>query len=53
MTKLGERKWLKSYDKKYIYITMENEFVYLVWHTHLDEDLDNGEDIKLIGVFRL
>lgn len=30
---------------------MENEFVYLVWHTHLDEDLENGEDIKLIGVY--
>jgi len=27
------------------------EFVYLLWHTHLDENLDGGEDVKLIGVY--
>lgn len=25
--------------------------VYLLWHTHLDETLDGGEDVKLIGVY--
>lgn len=30
---------------------MATEFVFLLWHTHLDDDLDNGEDIKLIGVY--
>ncbi|SMD00183.1 DUF7336 domain-containing protein [Pedobacter nyackensis] len=25
--------------------------VYLVWHTHVDERLDGGEDVKLIGVY--
>nr|WP_315402745.1 hypothetical protein [uncultured Sphingobacterium sp.] len=28
---------------------MEN--VYLLWHTHIDKNLDGGEDIKLIGVY--
>ena len=27
------------------------EFVYLLWHTHLSEELSAGEDIKLIGVY--
>lgn len=27
------------------------EFVYLLWHTHIDEKLDGGEDFKLIGVY--
>lgn len=25
--------------------------VYLLWHTHIDEDLQGGEDTKLIGVY--
>ncbi|MEJ2880618.1 DUF7336 domain-containing protein [Pedobacter sp. GR22-6] len=25
--------------------------VYLLWHTHIDERLDGGEDVKLIGVY--
>lgn len=25
--------------------------VYILWHTHTDENLDGGEDIKLIGVY--
>jgi len=25
--------------------------VYLVWHTHISEELIGGEDIKLIGVY--
>jgi len=28
---------------------MEN--VFLLWHTHFDESLDGGEDVKLIGVY--
>ncbi|WP_158797337.1 hypothetical protein [Pedobacter sp. L105] len=27
------------------------KFVYLLWHTHSDEALLDGEDIKLIGVY--
>jgi len=27
------------------------EFVYLLWHTHIDENLDGGEDVKLMGVY--
>ena len=27
------------------------EKVYLLWHTHIDENLNEGEDIKLIGVY--
>jgi hypothetical protein len=27
------------------------EFVYILWHTHIDESLDGGEDVKLIGVY--
>jgi len=27
------------------------EKVYLLWHTHLDDRLENGEDVKLIGVY--
>ncbi|MCB9232146.1 MAG: hypothetical protein H6581_10810 [Bacteroidia bacterium] len=27
------------------------EDVFLVWHTHIDEDLRGGEDVKFIGVF--
>jgi len=27
------------------------QFVYLLWHTHSDEALLDGEDIKLIGVY--
>lgn len=30
---------------------MEIEFVYLLWHTHFNEKLPGGEDIKLIGVY--
>jgi hypothetical protein len=30
---------------------METEFVYLLQHTHEDENLENGEDVKLIGVY--
>ncbi|NII85340.1 MULTISPECIES: hypothetical protein [unclassified Pedobacter] len=26
-------------------------FVYLLWHTHYDESLSGGEDVKLIGVY--
>ena len=25
--------------------------VYLLWHTHVDDRLDGGEDVKLIGVY--
>jgi hypothetical protein len=25
--------------------------VFLLWHTHVDEDLPGGEDSKLLGVF--
>ena len=25
--------------------------VYLLWHTHIDESLEGGEDVKLIGVY--
>jgi hypothetical protein len=25
--------------------------VYLLWHTHVDDRLEGGEDIKLIGVY--
>lgn len=25
--------------------------VYSLWHTHVDESLDGGEDIKLIGIY--
>lgn len=25
--------------------------VFLLWHTHFDESLDEGEDVKLIGVY--
>jgi len=27
------------------------KFVYLLWHTHSDELLVGGEDVKLIGVY--
>lgn len=27
------------------------DFVYLLWHTHFSEKLENGEDVKLIGVY--
>jgi hypothetical protein len=27
------------------------KFVYLLWHTHSDETLLDGEDIKFIGVY--
>jgi len=27
------------------------EFVYSLYHTHFDERLDGGEDVKLIGVY--
>lgn len=27
------------------------EFVYSLWHTHVDERLSGGEDIKLIGIY--
>ncbi len=27
------------------------DFVYLLWHTHTSEELTNGEDVKLIGVY--
>lgn len=27
------------------------ESVYLLWHTHIDESLESGEDVKLIGVY--
>lgn len=27
------------------------EQVYLLWHTHSDDALSDGEDIKLIGVY--
>lgn len=27
------------------------KFVYLLWHTHSDEALEDGEDVKLIGVY--
>jgi len=27
------------------------EKVYLLWHTHLDENLDGGESFKLIGTY--
>ncbi|MGJ1228873.1 DUF7336 domain-containing protein [Sphingobacterium siyangense] len=27
------------------------EHVFLLWHTHFDESLDGGEDVKLIGVY--
>ena len=30
---------------------MTIEFVYLLWHVHKDEELENGQDIKLIGVY--
>ncbi|WP_316818854.1 hypothetical protein [Pedobacter nyackensis] len=25
--------------------------VYLLWHTHVDDRLEGGEDVKLIGVY--
>lgn len=25
--------------------------VYLLWHTHVDNKLEGGEDVKLIGVY--
>ena len=25
--------------------------VFVLWHTHFDESLDEGEDVKLIGVY--
>jgi hypothetical protein len=25
--------------------------VFLLWHTHLDSNLEGGEDVKLIGVY--
>ena len=25
--------------------------VYLLWHTHINENLRNGEDVKLLGTF--
>lgn len=27
------------------------EFVYSLWHTHVDENLPGGEDAKLIGIY--
>jgi hypothetical protein len=30
---------------------LRDEFIYLLWHTHLDQGLDGGEDVKLIGVY--
>lgn len=27
------------------------DFVYLLWHTHVSEELVGGEDSKLIGVY--
>ncbi|WP_211660254.1 DUF7336 domain-containing protein [Pedobacter nototheniae] len=30
---------------------MNVKFVYLLWHTHVDEELLGGEDIKLIGIY--
>jgi len=30
---------------------MTIEFVYILWHVHEDNDLENGQDIKLIGVY--
>ena len=30
---------------------MSVKFVYLLWHTHVDEELPSGEDIKLIGIY--
>lgn len=30
---------------------MEIEFVYLLWHTHFNEKLPGGEDVKMIGVY--
>lgn len=30
---------------------MVTEFVFLLWHTHLDDTLEKSEDIKLIGVY--
>ena len=26
-------------------------YVYLLWHTHINENLRNGEDVKLLGTF--
>lgn len=31
---------------------MEIEFVYLLWHTHFNEKLPGGEDVKMIGIYR-
>ncbi|TKC60162.1 hypothetical protein FBD94_14710 [Pedobacter hiemivivus] len=30
---------------------MDIEFVYLLWHTHFNEKLPGGEDVKLMGVY--
>ncbi|WP_443946597.1 hypothetical protein ACJVDH_05680 [Pedobacter sp. AW1-32] len=27
------------------------EIVYLLWHTHVNENLEDGEDVKLIGAY--
>ena len=27
--------------------------VFLLWHIHFDESLDEGEDVKLIGVYSI
>ncbi|RZK51382.1 MAG: hypothetical protein EOO87_17790 [Pedobacter sp.] len=26
-------------------------YVYLLWHTHINETLSGGEDVKLIGIY--
>lgn len=30
---------------------MDIEFVYLLWHTHFNENLPGGEDVKMIGIY--
>lgn len=30
---------------------MNIEFVYVLWHTHFNEKLSGGEDVKMIGVY--
>ena len=27
------------------------KFIYLLWHTHSNEALSTGEDVKLVGVY--
>jgi hypothetical protein len=36
---------------KCLIYNMKLEFVYFLRHTHEDERLENGEDVKLIGVY--